>query len=108
MADSELQRVPMVSGLAYIERLRRLGSPVTVTLQPERENRYFPQAIAVLANEQKVGYVAPEVARRYHAALIMHGSPVTCPARRGSVSDRQGSGVELVLDFTSLPVEPAP
>ena len=50
----------MVAGLAYVERLRRLGSPVTVTLQPERENRYFLRAIAVLANEQKVGALRPK------------------------------------------------
>jgi hypothetical protein len=108
MADRVLQRIPMVAGLAYIERLRRLGSPVTVTLQPERENRYFLRAIAVLANDQKVGYVAPEVARRYHAALVMHGSPVTCPAQRGSASDHETSGVDLILDFSALPVEPEP
>jgi hypothetical protein len=108
MADRLLQRVPMVAGLAYIERLRRLGSPVTVSLRPERENRYFLQAIAVLANGDKVGFVAPEVARRYHAPLVAHGSVVTCPAVRASVSDDQTSGVELVLDFSGLPVEPEP
>lgn len=98
----------MVTGLAFIERLRRLPSPVTVTLEPEAENRYFLHAIAVLAGGEKVGYVAPEVARRYHAPLVAHGAAVTCPARRASLWDHQDSGIELLLDFSALPVQPAP
>ena len=96
----------MVAGLAYTERVRRLPSPVTVSLQPERENRYFLHAIAVLAGGEKVGYVAPEVARRYYAPLLAHGAAVTCAARRASVWDHQNAGIELILDFSALPVEP--
>ena len=102
-----LQRIPVVAGLAYIERVRRLPSAATVTLQVERGNRYFLHAIAVLASGEKVGYVAPEVARRYYAAIAAHPGPVTCPARRASHADHESSGAELILDFTSLPVQPA-
>ena len=106
MPDVLLRRIPMVAGLAYIERVRRLPSQLTVTLEPERENRYFLNAIAVLAGGEKVGYVAPEIARRYHAPMLAHPVPLSCPARRASNSDRQGSGVELILDFSELPVTP--
>ena len=81
---------------------------MTVTLQPEKENRYFHHAIAVMANYERVGYVAPEIARRYYAPLVEHSAAVTCPARRAPAIDRQTSGVELLLDFSALPVQPAP
>ena len=103
-----LQRIPVVAGLAYIERVRRLPSTATVTLQAERGNRYFLQAIAVLASGEKVGYVAPEVSRRYYGPISGHPEPVTCPARRAPHADHETSGVELVLDFTNLPVQPEP
>jgi hypothetical protein len=105
MGDPLLRRIPIVAGLAYIERLNRLPSPLNVTLKAERDNRYFPHAIAVTIDGQRLGYVAPEVARRFHAALLAQPTPLTCPARRASVSDHQTSGVELILDFSGLAVE---
>jgi hypothetical protein len=106
MSDPLLRRIPVVAGSAYIERVRRLPSSLTVSLQAERENRYFLHAIAVLANGEKVGYVTPEVARRYYDPIVDHSGAVTCPARRGSPADHQTSGVELLLDFSARPVEP--
>ena len=106
MTDSLLRRIPMVAGLAYIDKVRRLPSQSTVTLQPERENRYFLHAIAVLADGEKVGYVAPEIARRYHATALAYVGALTCPAQRATAFDRQESGIELILDFTDLPVTP--
>lgn len=106
MGDPLLKRVPVVAGLAYIERVRQVPSPATAMLQAESGNRYFLHAIAVIANGEKVGYVAPEVARRYFAAVAAHPGPVTCPVRRASASDHGNSGVELILDFSSLPVAP--
>jgi HIRAN domain-containing protein len=108
MSDRLLQRIPVVGGCAYIERVRRLPSSATVTLQPEKDNRYFLNAIAVIANNERVGYVAPEIARRYYAPLVEHPAPVTCPARRASTVDHETSGVELLLDFSNLPVQPLP
>ncbi len=98
MAESVLRRVPVVGGLAYVERVRQLPSTFSATLEAEPENRYNPHAVAVLAGGEKVGYVAPEIARRYPGAL----SGQICPARRASVSDHDTSGVELLLDFTAL------
>jgi hypothetical protein len=94
----------MVAGLAYIERVRMLSASLTVMLVAEQENRYFPHAIAVLANGEKIGYVAPEVAWRYFEPLKARTEPVTCPARRASRSDHETSGVEMLLDFSALPV----
>ncbi|MBA3231983.1 MAG: hypothetical protein H0T05_04115 [Acidobacteria bacterium] len=106
MSDSVLQRIPVVAGLAYIERVRRLPAAFTATLAVEPENQYFRHAIAVLGNDEKVGYIAPEVAGRYFEAIKEHSGPVTCPARRGTPSDHETSGVEILLDFTDLPVAP--
>jgi hypothetical protein len=108
MADSVLHRIPVVAGLAWIERVRRLQSPFTATLIVESGNRYFPHAIAVLSSGDKVGYVAPEIARRYVEPLEAYSAngepPLTCPGRRATYADHATSGVELLLDFSALPV----
>jgi hypothetical protein len=103
---STLRRIPVVGGLGYAERVKGQSSSLTVALRPEPDNRYFRHAIAVLANGEKVGYVAPEVARRYFEPLSAQAEPVTCPARRGARSDHETSGVELLLDFSNLSVQP--
>ena len=102
------QRIPVVAGGAYIERVKRLPATFVATLSPEPDNRYMRHALAVLGNGEKLGYVAPEIATRYYASVMAHPSPVTCPARRATSSDHGTSGVELLLDFTGLPVAPAP
>ena len=99
----------MVAGLAYIEQVRRLPSSFTATLQTEPDNRYFRHAVAVIAGGEKVGYLAPEIGRRYFAWVSGTSEPVTCPGRRGLHSDHESSGVELFLDFSGLPApESAP
>jgi hypothetical protein len=106
MIASVLRHIPVVAGLAYIERVRRLPSSFTATLVPEPDNRYFFHAIAVIASGEKVGYVAPEVARRYFDGIKSSASPVECPGRRAKGSDHETSGVELLLDFSSLSISP--
>ncbi|MEO7272082.1 MAG: hypothetical protein ABI211_08765 [Vicinamibacterales bacterium] len=96
-------RVPVVAGLAYREELMRRPTSFEATLVAEPGNRFFRQAIAVMAGETKLGYVAPEVALRYFDVLSAAPTPFTCPARRGAPSDHETSGVELLLDFSSLP-----
>lgn len=105
--SSVLGRIPVVAGLGYAERLRRLPPSFTATLVPEPGHRYFRHAIAVLACGEKVGYVAPEIAVRYAGALTAAPAEVTCPARRAAPSDHDTSGVELLLDFSALTVAPA-
>lgn len=104
-----LDRIPVVAGLAYIERVRRLPSAFTASLVPEPDNRYFLNAVAVMSGGEKIGYLAPEIALRYFEPLVARGdaTPVTCPGHRGSHADHETSGVELLLDFTSLGVEAA-
>jgi hypothetical protein len=108
VTDSILRRIPVVGGLAYIEHVRRLPSAFTATLRIEPDNRYFPHAIAVVAAGGKVGYIAPEVARGYHASIAAAPEPVTCPGRRATHTEHETSGVELFLDFTKLGPTPAP
>ena len=48
--------------------------------------------------------LAPEVASTWYAAIEAQSAaaPVTCPARRSLPSDRETSGVELLLDMSAL------
>jgi hypothetical protein len=106
VTDPLVRRIPVVAGIAYIEDVRRLPSPFVATLRPEPENRYFRHAIAVMSGGAKVGYVAPEIAGRYHASISASAEPMTCPGRRATHADHESSGVELLLDFSGIP-EPA-
>ena len=99
-------RIPVVAGLAYVEQVRGLPSSFTATLTAEPDNRYFRHAIAVIVNGAKVGYVAPEIAANVYDAVKAAPTPLTCAGRRGSASDHATSGVELLLDFSALPLTP--
>jgi hypothetical protein len=107
MPVSVVHRIPVVAGVAYFERVRRLPSSFTATLVAEPDNRYFRHAIAVIASGEKVGYVAPEIAPRYFAGVKSATTPIECPARRATTSDHETSGVELLLDFSNVPITPA-
>jgi hypothetical protein len=97
----------MVGGVAYREQVSRLPQTFTATLGVEPENRYFLHAIAVSANGEKIGYVAPEVATSWYDSVKASSAPITCPARRATESDHDTSGVEVILDFSGLPQPPA-
>jgi hypothetical protein len=102
MSDSILERIPVVAGLAYVERVRRLASAFTAVLQPEPDNRYFRHAIAVTVNGEKVGYVAPEIARSCYETVRASAEAITCPGRPARHTDHETSGVELLLDFSGM------
>ena len=108
MPDALLSRIPVVAGLAYIERVRQLPPSFTATLSVEPENRYFRHAIAVSAGGGKVGYVAPEVAVEIFERVKASTDPVTCPGRCASRLDHETSGVELLLDYSALAIAAAP
>jgi hypothetical protein len=98
-----LTRIPVVGGLAYAERHRQRPSTFEVSLQVEPDNRYLPDAVAVLSNGEKLGYLAPEIAREFGDRLAAAREPArTWTARKGAPSDHGTSGVELLLDFTNL------
>jgi hypothetical protein len=86
MPDSILTRIPVVAGVAYIERVRRLPSTFEATLTAEPDNRYFRHAIVVSGNGEKVGYVAPEVAVRYFEGI--KGLEGASAARHGGLRSR--------------------
>jgi hypothetical protein len=100
---SILSRIPVVAGIAYIERVRRLPASFVATLAAEPDNRYFRHAIAVLVDGEKVGYVAPEIAAGIYDRVTAAGTPLTCQGRRAARSDHETSGVEILLDFSGLP-----
>jgi hypothetical protein len=100
---SILSRIPVVAGVAYIERVRQLPASFTATLAVEPDNRYFRHAIAVLVNGEKVGYVAPEIAASMFDTVKASAQPVTCQGRRATKTDHATSGVEILLDFSGLP-----
>ena len=102
MADSLLSRVPVVAGLAYVERSRHLPAAFPTSLAVEDDNRYFPHAIAVLAEGHKIGYIAPEVAATVFGRVQAADTPLNCPARRAAASDHETSGVEFLLDCSAL------
>jgi hypothetical protein len=104
--DKILARIPVVGGIGYIEDVRRLPPNFSATLVVEPDNRYFRHAIAVLMDGRKVGYVAPEVAASYYDVVSAAAAPVTCAARRASRADHETSGVEILLDFSLLPLQP--
>ena len=107
MGDAVLRRIPVVGALGYAERLKGVPPTFTAVLSPEPENRYFPRAVAVQVNGEKVGYLAPEIGGAYFDALVSRGDELaTCPGRHGGVADHESSGVELLLDFSDLPIAP--
>ena len=105
MADI-LTRIPVVGGVAYIEAVRKVPATFTATLTPEPDNRYFRHAIIVSVRGEKVGYVAPEVAAGIFEQVKEAEPRLTCPGRHAAPSDHETSGVELLLDFSALPLQP--
>jgi hypothetical protein len=100
-----IAHVPVAAGPAYAERIQRLPSKFTVTLAAEPDNRFNLAAVAVLASGEKIGYLPPEISRRYFDALKgTAGSQ--CPARRAPHSSHENTGTDVLLDLTGVPCEP--
>ena len=105
MAIRPITHVPVAAGPAYAERIQRLHSKFTVTLEAEPDNRFNHAAVAVLADGETIGYLPPEISRHYFDSL--KGTPgVSCPGRRASVSARENTGVDILLDLTGVPCAP--
>lgn len=81
--------VPLVSGLAFRERLEQLQGEFRASLAAEPENPYNPRAIAVIAPNGKVGYVAPEAARDIYER-VAGGEVASCLVKRGNYSPTTG------------------
>ena len=93
--------VPVVAGAAYAEQIQRLPSKFTATLRAEPDNRFNRQAVAVHASGGKIGYLPPEISRRYFEPLKTSGAE--CPGRRAPHSSRENTGTEMLLDLTGVP-----
>ena len=97
MAQLPSRRLPVVAGLAYHERVDRLPSQFTATLQAEAGNRFNRRAVAVLVSGEKVGYLPPELSPHYwrHPG---DGAVTECSGYRAPLSAVEDTGVMLVLD----------
>jgi hypothetical protein len=104
MAADPLTHVPVAAGLAYVERIQRLPSKFTATLKAEPENRFNLNAVAVLVNDEKVGYLPADLSRQYHE--VVKTVPCQCPGRRAPVAAIEDTGVLLLLDLSGTPCAP--
>jgi hypothetical protein len=100
--DTVVRHLPVVAGLAYIERIRRLPSPFTATLRPDPENRFNHRAVAVFAGGEKVGYLPPELSHHYFAAAGDRAQ-LECAGRVAPLSALENTGVAIVLDLSACP-----
>jgi hypothetical protein len=98
-----LSHVPVAAGAAYIERVRQLPSKFTVTLRAEPGNRFNHMAVAVLSGGDVIGYLPPELSRRYFETL-KNGPGVEVPGRHAPLAAIEDTGVEVLLDLTGMPV----
>ena len=102
MSTSPLAHVPVAAGPAYAEQIQRLSSRFTATLVAEPDNRFNRSAVAVHAGGGKIGYLPPDLSRRYFEAL-KGGTGAECPARRAPVSAHENTGTDVLLDLTGVP-----
>jgi hypothetical protein len=100
-----LTQVPVAAGPAYAERIQRLPSKFTATLQAEPDNRFNLAAVAVIAGGEKIGYLPPEISRHYFEPL-KSGSVAECSGRRAPLSAHENTGVDILLDLTGVPCVP--
>lgn len=101
VATDPLTHVPVAAGPAYIERVRQLPSRFTVTLRAEPGNRFNHTAVAVLSGGEVIGYLPPELSRRYFE-MLKNGSGVDAPGRHAPLAAIEDTGVEVLLDLTAL------
>ena len=104
MPTIPLTHVPVAAGPAYAEAVQRLPSKFTATLRAEPGNRFNHAAVAVIVSGGKVGYLPPDISRRYFGSLT--DSPgVECPGRRAPLSAHENTGTDLLLDLTGIPCD---
>ena len=103
MPTSPLAHIPVAAGPAYAEAIQRLPSKFTATLRAEPGNRFNHAAVSVHVSGEKVGYLPPEISRRYFETLKADVQPVECPGRRAPLSSHDNTGTDLLLDLTGIP-----
>ena len=103
MAVDPLTHVPVAAGAAFIESLRQLPSKFTVTLRADPNNRFNHTAVAVVAGGELIGYLPPELSRRYFGTLKDRPG-IEVPGRHAPLAAIEDTGVEVLLDLTGVPV----
>lgn len=91
----------MVAGPAFREAIQRLPSKFTATMTAEPDNRFNFTAVVVHAGGAKIGYLPPDLSRRYFDAL-RDRPPVECQARHAPLAAHDDTGVDVLLDLTNL------
>ena len=102
MPTNPLTHVPVAAGPAYAEAIQRLPSRFTATLRAEPDNRFNHAAVAVTVSGEKIGYLPPEISRRYFDAL-KDTAGSECQGRRAPVSAHENTGTDILLDLTGVP-----
>ena len=97
-----LTHIPVVAGPAFIERVRQLPSKFIVTLRADPDNRFNHAAVAVVSGRETIGYLPPELSRRYFEAL-KEGPGVEVPGRHAPLAAHEDTGVDVLLDLTGVP-----
>ena len=103
MPIGPITHVPVAAGPAYAEAIQRLPSKFTAALRAEPGNRFNHAAVAVTVSGEKVGYLPPEISRRYFDTLTKAARPVECPGRRAPLSAHENTGTDVLLDLTGVP-----
>jgi len=103
--NDPLTHIPVAAGAAYIERVRQLPSKFTVTLQADPDNRFNHTAVAILNGGDVIGYLPPELSRRYFDTL-KGGPGLDAPGRHAPLAAVEDTGVEILIDLTGVPGTP--
>jgi hypothetical protein len=102
VAVDPLTHVPVVAGAAFVERLRQLPSKFMVTLRAVPDNRFNYTAVAVVSGGEVIGYLPPELSRRYFETLKDRAC-IEVPGRHAPLAAVEDTGVEVLLDLTGVP-----
>ena len=102
MSLDPLTHIPVAAAPAFIERVRQLPSKFTVTLRADPANRFNHTAVAVVSSGETIGYLPPELSRRYFETL-KDGPGVDVPGRHAPLAAHEDTGVEVLLDLTGAP-----
>ena len=103
MPIDPLTHVPVAAGAAFVERLRQLPSKFTVTLRADPDNRFNHTAVAVVSGGDVIGYLPPDLSRRYFETL-KGGPGIEVPGRHAPLAAIEDTGIEVLLDLTGVPV----
>lgn len=94
-----------MAGAAFLERVRQLPSKFTVTLRAEPGNRFNSTAVAVLSGGDVIGYLPPDLSRRYFDTL-KNTPGIDVAGRHAPLAMIEDTGVEVLIDLSGVPCAP--